>query len=1012
MILFSGDWPPYYKMADIAISIAAKVMEYLFKPTIQQGKYLFGVGKIIRDLDGKKKEMALTRDSVQNRVEEAKKKTEKIEIVVEMWLGEVKSLLEEVENLEHEMRENINGLPGCCPNLRKHYLSKQMVKKTKALMELTRNSKFESFSHPATLPSIEYFSSGHFTYFESTKSAYNLLLEAIQDDGSYVIGLYGMGGCGKTTLVKEMGKKAKDLNLFDQVVFATVSQTPNVGRIQDEIADFLGLTLVEKREPGRARRISLRLQDEERILLILDDVWARLSLEDIGIPLNADPRSFKVLLTTRRQQVCTLMECQRKIPLYLLSEPESWILLQKHACIDHDSSTSLLNGLVEGVVKECKGLPLAIETVGMSLRGKSVHEWKIAFDRLKNSKPLDIEEGVRDIFACLQLSYDYLGSKLAKSLFLMCGLFPEEHKIPIEDLFRFGVGLGFCGEVESFDIARSQVIASISKLIDSCLLMHCEESKYEVKMHDVVRDVALWIASQEDCVINVNQAKARDCFAMSSWYKKIDELPNQLDAPKLEVLLIHTLSSLKLSNATFEGIKGLKVMALVCGKDNERLSLSLPLSIHTLTNLRTLTLVGWKLGDISSVVRLKGLEILDLHRSGFKEVPNGIEDVNKLKLLDLSECEIEEDCYGVIARCSQLEELYVFGRDRNFGSIDSHECLQDSSNYSKLQLQRYVLQIGPYKGPVNVNLDEKCNPRILYIEEMNTSTLSTTTKDLLQRAEEVYLGGLCGGCKNVLPTMFRVVGGMNQLTSLTLNHCSELESIVDTISDQADADLLRLDVLELKSMDNMKELCHGPPLLTFFQNLRRLDLWKCQRLHNIFPRGCNLCNLEVLEVYDCPMLVSLFPMSVARTLQLLQDLSIDRCCKLEQIIVNEDEEISQVSKNSRLMFPKLKTLFVDSSDKLEHIFPIRCAQGLVQLESINIGRTSELKYIFGQHENWDGSSYQNQVHIELPLLKEVRLQGLPNLLSISPHNSHLRWPSLKEMDCEACPNFSTSGINI
>ncbi|KAJ1432082.1 P-loop containing nucleoside triphosphate hydrolase [Sesbania bispinosa] len=648
---------------------------YAFLPTIQ-GKYLFDVGQIIKDLEDKKKELILTRDNVQNRVEEAKKKTEKIEGAVEIWLSEVKSLLEEVESLEHEMRENNSCLPGCCPNLRKRYLSKQM---------------------------------------------------AMQDDGSYMIGLYGMGGCGKNNPCKEMGKKAKELKLFDQVVFATVSQTPNVGRIQDEIADLLGLTLVEKREPGRARRISLRLQDGERILLILDDVWARLSLEDIGIPLNADSRNCKVLLTTRRQQ-------------------ESWILLQKHACIDNDSSTSLLNGLAEGVVKECKGLPLAIETVGMSLRGKSVHDWKIALDRLKNSKPLDIEEGVRDIFACLQLSYDYLGSRLAKSLFLICGLFPEEHRIPIEDLFRFGVRLGFCGEVESFDIARSRVNATINKLIDSCLLMHCEESKHEVKMHDVVRDVALWIASQEGSVINVNQAKAK--------------------AKARDVLqCVHAIK-----RTTFEGIKGLKVMSLVCRKDNERVSLSLPLSIHLLTNLCSLSLVGWKLGDISSL------------------------------LLDLSECEIEEDCYGAIARCSQLEELYVFGRDRNFGSTDSHECFSDSSN------------------------TQNCSCK----EELNTSTISAITKDLLQRAAKLYLGDLCGGCKNIIPTMFRAVGGMNQLTSLRLNHCSEIESIIDTTSTQADsfqadADLLRLVVLELRSMDGLKQLCHGPPSLSFFQNLRRLD---------------------------------------------------------------------------------------------------------------------------------------------------------------------------------------------
>jgi len=41
-------------------------------------------------------------------------------------------------------------------------------------------------------------------------------MEALKDGKKYhMIGFHGMGGSGKTTLVKEVGKKAEELQLFD-----------------------------------------------------------------------------------------------------------------------------------------------------------------------------------------------------------------------------------------------------------------------------------------------------------------------------------------------------------------------------------------------------------------------------------------------------------------------------------------------------------------------------------------------------------------------------------------------------------------------------------------------------------------------------------------------------------------------------------------------------------------------------------------------------------------------------
>ena len=55
------------------------------------------------------------------------------------------------------------------------------------------------------------------------------------------------------------------------------------------------------------------------------------------------------------------------------------------------------------VVKECKGLPIAIVTVGKALARKPLNDWKVALTQLEESRLMDIE-GVDDEKKCLCMS--------------------------------------------------------------------------------------------------------------------------------------------------------------------------------------------------------------------------------------------------------------------------------------------------------------------------------------------------------------------------------------------------------------------------------------------------------------------------------------------------------------------------------------------------------------------------------------------------------------------------------
>ena len=92
--------------------------------------------------------------------------------------------------------------------------------------------------------------------------------------------------------------------------------------------------------------------------------------------------------------------------------------------------------------------------------------------RLEDSKPLDIPKGLTSPHVCLRSSYDNLTNQLAKSLLLLCSIFPEDHEIDLEDLFRFGRGWGLIGTFGTLEKSRKEMHVAINILRDSCLLLH------------------------------------------------------------------------------------------------------------------------------------------------------------------------------------------------------------------------------------------------------------------------------------------------------------------------------------------------------------------------------------------------------------------------------------------------------------------------------------------------------------------------------------------------------------
>ena len=112
-----------------------------------------------------------------------------------------------------------------------------------------------------------------------------------------------MAGIGKTTLVKAVAKEALHEKLFCDAVEVTVSQSPNLVKIQKEIAERLDLVFHKDGFKEKALELRDRLKKEEKFLIILDDVWKKLDLLDIGIAFEDHQKGCKILLTSRSQDV-------------------------------------------------------------------------------------------------------------------------------------------------------------------------------------------------------------------------------------------------------------------------------------------------------------------------------------------------------------------------------------------------------------------------------------------------------------------------------------------------------------------------------------------------------------------------------------------------------------------------------------------------------------------------------------------------------------------------------------
>ncbi|KAK7299884.1 hypothetical protein RJT34_10712 [Clitoria ternatea] len=295
---------------DYVTGLLSSISTELVKTIVKELRYPCCFNNFLEDLKKEEGNLIATTDSVQDRVKHAKEQTRKPAKVVEKWLNDANIEAEHVKQLLEEASTQKHHCVGHCPNwIWRYQLGKKLAKK-KLVVEnhIKEGRDFIQLERSATLPSgLPDFLKEKCFNFESRQVAYEKLMEAMKDDEVSMIGLYGMGGCGKTTLAMEVGKVAEAEHLFDKVLFVPVSSTVDIRRIQEKIASSLQYEFPENEETERAERLRQRLTQEKKILVILDDVWQMLNFGEIGVPSREDHKGDLKKLESFSLNQCSLV---------------------------------------------------------------------------------------------------------------------------------------------------------------------------------------------------------------------------------------------------------------------------------------------------------------------------------------------------------------------------------------------------------------------------------------------------------------------------------------------------------------------------------------------------------------------------------------------------------------------------------------------------------------------------------------------------------------------------------
>ncbi|XP_050917696.1 disease resistance protein Roq1 [Lathyrus oleraceus] len=486
----------------------------------------------------------------------------------------------------------------------------------------------------------------------------NSLFDVRFDDKVQMLGLYGIGGLGKTTLARAIYNSMADQ--FEVLCFLhnvrENSAKHNLEHLQEMILSKIKGQEIRLGDVSEGIPILKQRLHRKKVLLVLDDVDELKQLQVLAGGLDWFGLGSVVIITTRDKHLLANHGIERTYEVDKLNQEEALELLKWNS-FKNKTIDSSFEGILKRAATYASGLPLALEVVGSNLFGKNIGQWKSTLDWYEKIPNKKIQE-------ILKVSYDGL-EEYEQSVFLdISCCFRGFELLEIEDILEAHYG----------DCMKHQ----IEVLVDRSLIKISQEGKPGiVTLHDLIQDMGKEIIRQESPKEPGKRSRL--------WFHKdiVHVLEENLGTDKIEIVYLDCTSDeivIDWKGKSFKKMKNLKTLIIKQGCFS-KCPTSFPNSLRVLewqrypsryipTNFCPKKLIICKLPnncltslELASFLnqKLTNLKVLNFKDSEYLTHIHDISGLSNLEELSMENCKNLLTIHNSVGHLNKLKDLNAKG---------------------------------------------------------------------------------------------------------------------------------------------------------------------------------------------------------------------------------------------------------------------------------------------------------------------------------------------------------------